>query len=226
MKYENNDSGFRAFCEAATIALEREVGSLQGKLIESLHSLESRWHPNGFAVFHIDDDHALGNLRLHIWPDGPRVARSDDAPIHTHVWHLCSRILAGNYRETIYAESGEDSMGGKEYHSASIDYLLDKDAFRASSKRVLSPKITTLDSAGSFHLVPADVPHETHIDDGSFVATMLIASNPVTEKAVMYSPKEIRSSTYDRPVLTSDEKWSLLSRLEREMKFNQGESNC
>lgn len=225
MEYESNDLGFRAFCESAGIALEREADRLLDHVIEGLYSLECRWHPNGFAVFHIDDDHELGNLRLHIWPDGERVTRSDDAPIHTHVWHLCSRILVGTYRETIYAESGPDSMDSTEYHSASIDYLHDKDSFTAASNALLRPKTTTLDSAGTFHLVPAGVPHETLIDDGSFVATLLITSHPVSKKAIMYSPEEIRPSSYDRPVLSDDEKIELLGRLKQELKNQSGGRN-
>lgn len=225
MELARDDLGFEAFCESATIALEREAGRLLNNAIDRLSSLECRWHPNGFAVFPISDDHELGSLRLHIWPDSSRITRPDDAPIHTHVWHLCSRILVGTYTETLYEKSGAESTESAEYYSATIDYLHDKDTVTASSTVFLKPVTTTQDRRGDFHTVPADVPHETHIAEGSFVATLMITSPPVSKKVTMYSPEEIQTSDYERPILAQDQKMELLGRLERELAIQVGRQN-
>ena len=102
MPYDSKQEKYQVFQELARSALEEETIRLSEKGFEQLSSLESRWHPNGFAVFHLNDHHELGNLRLHIWPDTARVNRPGGAPIHTHAWHLCSRVLSGTYTETIY----------------------------------------------------------------------------------------------------------------------------
>lgn len=225
MEYEHEVVQFETFCESASVALEQELGHLLKNATDRLSSLEGKWHPNGFAVFHINDHHELGNLRLHIWPDTERIIRPDDAPIHTHAWHLCSRILVGTYAETLYEKIGPESVEASEYYSASIDYLVDKDSFSASDNAFLRPLATTQDTAGGIHTVPAGVPHETHIEEGIFVATLLIASCPVSEKVTMYSPEEIHDGGYQRPALSQDQKMELLSRLEQEITNQAGRKN-
>lgn len=217
MEEKPGDAGYREFCKSARSALEHEAVSLLDNAPDRLSSMESTWHPSGFAVFHLDDAHELGKLRLHIWPDTSRVTRPDNAPIHTHVWHLCSRILAGFYSETLYETSAPDSDDSREYHSASIDYLVDRNSLITPDKAHLKPVLTTRDIAGDFHCVPADMPHETLIEENSFVATLLLTSHPVLEQATMYSPHKIRSSSYDRPALTQKQKLELLRRLEQEL---------
>lgn len=214
--WENAD--YEEFCVSARIVLAREAGRLLTNSLDELLTLESTWHPNGFAVFHVDDNHKLGKLRLHIWPEVGRVTRPDDAPIHTHVWHLCSRILVGTYSETLYSTSDADLEGTREYHTAGIDYLVDRDSFTAPGKAFLKPVLTTHSAGGEFHEVPANVPHETLVGKNSFVATLLLTSHPVSKRATMYGPHEIQASTYDRPALSQDQKSQLLRRLEQELK--------
>ncbi|MDR6688449.1 hypothetical protein J2Y41_004039 [Arthrobacter sp. 1088] len=216
-------AGYGAFCEAASAALEQEAHLLGTTPLDRLISLESRWHPNGFAVFHLDDYHKLGKLRLHIWPDSGRVVRPDDAPIHTHVWHLYSRILTGLYSETIYELSDPEVAGSKEYNSAAINYLVDKDSFTAPSRAFLRMVKTTHATNGGVHAVAADVPHETHVGEGSFVATLLVTSDPRSAQATMYSSEVIHSSSYERPLLTKAQKMNLLGRLEQELR---GQTGC
>lgn len=219
MQQIREHADYEAFCALARLALERTADRLLANSFTDLLPLDSRWHPNGFAVFHVDDHHDLGQLRLHVWPDTERVRRLDDAPIHTHVWHLCSRILVGTYSETLYETSGPGVSGTTEYHSADIDYLVDKDTFTAHGKAFLRPVLTTNVSGSGFHEVPADVPHETHIGERSFVATLLLTSPPVSARATMYASDEIRPSTYERPALSYEQKKGLLRRLEQELRM-------
>ncbi|GAA3291684.1 hypothetical protein ACFFON_08715 [Arthrobacter citreus] len=222
MDAERGAVEYEAFCDLARVDLERESQLLRENALDRLSSVHGSWHPTGFAVFHLNENHPLGILRLHIWPDNKRVVRPDGAPIHTHVWHLCSRILVGTYIETLFEKSEPVPDKTPEFHSAHINYLVDKDTFTASGKASLQPVGTTRFTEGEFHAVPADVPHETLISDRSFVATLLITSQPVADRVTMYSQERIATSTYNRPKITQDEKRDLLSRLEHEMKKQAG----
>lgn len=137
MKPQHDNASYKRFCATARKALEQEANQLQGRSFEQLASLEARWHPNGFAVFHIHEDHDLGNLRLHIWPDTARVNRPGGAPIHTHAWHLCSRVLSGTYTETIYEEVNSGTASGKRYHRGTINYLEDRNSITNSGDSCL-----------------------------------------------------------------------------------------
>lgn len=218
MEYEREGPGNAEFIESASVALEREAEFQLDNAIDRLSALESTWHPNGFAVFHLNENHELGKLRLHIWPDSKRVTRPDDAPIHTHAWHLCSHILVGTYAETLYEQVRPGSPESREYHSAVIDYLVDRNSFKTLSKAHLRPASKIKATRGERHLVPAEVPHEAHIGISSFVATLLLTSHPVSGQAVMYSPDKIQASTYHRPALDRGQKIELISRLEKELQ--------
>ncbi|MDT9409728.1 hypothetical protein [Corynebacterium rouxii] len=213
MKPQHDNASYKRFCEAARKALEQEANQLQGCGFEQLAFLEARWHPNGFAVFHIHEDHDLGNLRLHIWPDTARVNRPGGAPIHTHAWHLCSRVLSGTYTETIYEEVNSGTGSGKRYHRGTINYLEDRNSITNSGDSLLRPAFKMKATERKYHEVLAGVPHETYISEGEFTATILITSPPILEKVHVYSPEEITPSNYHRPTLTSDEKVRLLHHL-------------
>ncbi|GGO22510.1 hypothetical protein [Corynebacterium marinum] len=222
MTHDPNQVNYQAFRELARSVLEEEANRLLEQGFAQFSSLESRWHPNGFAVFHLNDHHELGNLRLHIWPDTRRVSRPDGAPIHTHAWHLCSRVLAGTYTETIYEEAVSETVGTRHYYRGTIKYLKDKNSVTDPGTSLLKPTIEVEATEGKYHEVAAGIPHETSISDGEFTATLLITSPPILEKVHVYSPEEINPSSYHRPALTSDEKMSLLHHLERQTVLNKG----
>lgn len=194
-------------------ALTQQAAHLIEEGFASVASVEASWHPSGFAVFTLDEQHELGTLRLHIWPSGHRITRQDNAPIHTHVWHLCSLVLTGTYAETLYEVAPDAEAGTERYHSATIDYLRDRNALAESGTTSLRAALSSRHLSGDFHSVPADVPHETHIDGQAFVATLLITSPPASLHASMFSPRAISADSYVRPLLTSDEKSTLLRSL-------------
>lgn len=226
MAHDPDRTNYRTFREAARSSLEEETARLHETGFERIAFLEGRWHPNGFAVFHLDDHHELGNLRLHIWSDTGRVLRPDGAPIHTHAWHLCSRILTGTYAETIYEESSSKVADAGHYYSATINYLADKNAVIDPSASLLRPAAKTHAASGEYHELPAGVPHETHISPGKFTATLLLTSPPILGKVSVYSPEKIRTSSYQRPALTQYQKDSLLHRLRQESRISVGGKNA
>lgn len=222
MKTHHDHAGYKRFCETARKVLEQEANQLQVRGFEQLASLESRWHPNGFAVFHLNDHHELGSLRLHIWPDTVRVNRPGGAPIHTHAWHLCSRVLVGTYTETIYGEDSSGATSVRRYYRGTINYLEDKNYITDPGTSLLRPTIDVEVTDGKYHEVAAGIPHETCINEGEFTATILITSPPILEKVHVYSPEEITPSNYQRPTLSLDEKVKLLHHLGRKTALPKG----
>jgi hypothetical protein len=209
---------YKSFCDAARDALQEENDLLLNETLPRLEAEDCRWHPNGFAVFHIDDHHKLGQLRLHIWPSSPRVVRPGAPPIHSHVWHLCSRVLVGTYTETLYEEiHGAAVEAAQEYRSADIDYLVNRNSFGPSKTSLLRPTSVVSVSAGQFHVVEAGIPHETLIETEAFVATLMIASHPKIQNATVYSASQIASSSYDRPSVSQQEKLTMLNLLNQEL---------
>ncbi|WP_157365100.1 hypothetical protein [Arthrobacter sp. QXT-31] len=208
---------FIEFCDAARDALQEESDRLLDMTLPRLKTEECRWHPNGFAVFHIDDHHKLGQLRLHIWPNSPRVLRPDAPPIHSHVWHLCSQVLVGTYSETLFEEIQGPGLEVQEYQSADIDYLVDRNSFGPTKTSLIRPTSTVTVSAGQLHVVEAGIPHETQIQSEAFVATLMIASHPRMQKATVYSDSQIASNSYDRPLVPQEEKLTMLNTLNQEL---------
>ncbi|GAA2177245.1 hypothetical protein GCM10009784_27120 [Arthrobacter parietis] len=141
------------------------------------------------------------------------MVRTQAPPIHSHVWHLYSQILAGSYSETLYEEITDDSTQAEIYHCAEIDYLVNRNVFEAVGEKTLRPTSHLTVTAGENHTVPAGIPHETHIEESSFVATLLITSAPQATHASVYSKNRILEDSYDRPVLHDAEKFALLAKL-------------
>ncbi len=91
----------RFFDDARTL-LTKATPIILDKVAPKLEEYPGRWNPGGFMVFPLgltDDD---SSLRLHVSAAGmPRDILCGPF-IHNHGWHLASRILAGNYSDTIF----------------------------------------------------------------------------------------------------------------------------
>jgi hypothetical protein len=109
----------RAFERSPSPALARELRDQRDQLIGTLTAIldspsrqdtiagRSYWHPNGFAKLVLADDPALGQVRLHVWPE-----MAADGDIHDHAWDYESTTVAGELTEIVYHESlsGEGSQ--------------------------------------------------------------------------------------------------------------------
>ena len=204
---------FYEFCAAARTELTMKAEQLKETNFELLKSIDGIWHPNGFAVFHLNKTHHLGNLRLHIWPENERVTRPNGATIHTHAWHLCSLVIRGSYAETLFESAQPGELEAKKYFSASIDYLRDQNAISNPRLSILKPTVTATVRSVEFHEVAASIPHETHIPNKSFTATLLFTSPPVAEEVLVYSDGEVQMGTYERPVVAREQKTALINQL-------------
>jgi hypothetical protein len=201
---------FEEFCDDS----KRELGRLASTgipwLVGNAGRATGSWHPNGFVVFDLGP-HALGALRLHIWPAGARQLRDDAAHVHTHVWDLCARVLSGVYREQLYELVGDDAGDG--YQSAEIDYEHDRNTLEESGISFLRPTAVVTANPGEVHTVKAGIPHKTLIPDDSYSATLVLISGPRIGRASIYSRRPLPSAHYTRPAVGDALREGLLGEL-------------
>jgi hypothetical protein len=134
-------------------------------------SKDVRWHPNGFVVFRIGDAGSLGQLRLHVWPKGDRRGVAGHPEIHSHNWDLASLVLAGTYTDELYAFDDD----AEHFHAHAVSYDGGGDSLTPTGDQVGMRRDATREVAqGSFHFIPAGVPHRTRIDPGDLVVTLVV----------------------------------------------------
>jgi hypothetical protein len=90
------------FVEAKNL-LTQIISTVLDKVIPELEQYAGRWNPGGFMVFPLGMIEDGSSLRLHVSPQGMKRDILGGPFIHNHGWHLVSKILAGNYSDTIYS---------------------------------------------------------------------------------------------------------------------------
>jgi hypothetical protein len=182
----------------------------------------ARWHPYGFAVFHLGSHPELGRLRFHVWPSNLRVELPGHPPVHRHGWNLASHVICGSYTDVLFegltsrpSEIGWRDMYACETESREgIDYftpLEDVHYVKQIATRVAIEK--------EFHTIPSGVFHETTIPHELLVATILFTSIPVGPPPVLLSPEPTNLRTYKRPFLTDEEKKEAIHQVELALLF-------
>lgn len=176
-------SEFSTFCQdAAKLTDSLTQGSIAAFDPRPLE--RGRWHPNGFAIFDLLYEPAVGTVRLHIWPKSERQLRKAHPRIHNHGFHLYSTVLAGIYREVCFTiveplpedrEETQRPIGFNEFLVRSSGRT-NHDSVEASGDR-LRIQATSLVKAygyGSFHALELGVFHATLIPKGAFCATLAV----------------------------------------------------
>lgn len=159
--------------------LEQVAPHILEEVTPGLEEYPGRWNPGGFMVFPLGI-HELGSVRLHVYPAGLRET-SQGPNIHNHAWHLSSRVLAGNYTDTIYdLEDREDDPGsGHElfglYNTSRKPGGLDSLVGTGRIVEAVSAKEREF-SAGQIHNIDAGVYHLTTIPDDMLAATLVLDS--------------------------------------------------
>jgi len=203
---------FEDFCREAERAIANLLTTGHAALITLACEHDAKWHPNGFLVFELGPL-GPGMLRLHVWPDGPRLMRDASAHLHTHVWDLYSRVLVGRYQERMYDVVTKDAHGGSEFQVACLDYARDRNTLMEPSLGYLRASQTVVAEAGGSHVVQAGEVHETLIAASHYVATLLIVSPPRLNEALIYSNNVLPAAEYVRQQLTPNERDAVVSEL-------------
>lgn len=167
-----------------------------------------KWHPNGFAVFHLGEVPELGRLRLHVWPYQLRVPLVGQPAIHSHPWELCSLVVAGAYTDTVFRARRAEGRGPGRVRGFTIrfgdeetgDEVLPLDMWydvEASEHR----RVTR----GQCHFVVPGLLHETIIGADEFAATLLVTSKAVSpEKLLLLGDGDFPQQWYRRPEVSSE----------------------
>jgi hypothetical protein len=110
----------RFFTESGQL-LRSIAPAVLNEVVPNLRDYDARYSTGGFMVFPLGQ-HALGSVRLHVWPaDIPR--RSPIGPsIHNHAFHMSSLIMKGMYKDSMYALAAQDP-GSPEDEDASYEKL-------------------------------------------------------------------------------------------------------
>lgn len=205
---------FAAFSTFATEQLN-SMHIVRGDLLDRAATLRARWHPNGFAVFHLGPGPGGGKLRLHIWPTIERVTRPKHPAVHRHEWHLASRVVAGVYTDVLYNVSlATGSAEGRLQHGFVIRYQPGQpDVIERSSDvyRVVERERRTV-SAGETHCIQAGVFHETTVDSTDFAGTLVLTSGSIDGVSLILGD-DAETATYARPYLSAGQQSAALSAL-------------
>jgi len=171
---------FEEFCSLANQPLDEVAGNL-GQLVADASAQGAYWHPTGFMVLNLRDFPDVGLVRLHIWPSGERRSREGHPGVHSHCFHLVSRVLYGTYFESRYrvVRAGPVDRGalwGYTVAPARGDGL---DVLSLEDDRYLAePAEERVVPAGSSHSIPTGVYHSTEVPAGSWCATLAMLSRP------------------------------------------------
>jgi len=213
---------------------ERAIAARMNRVLEAIDdgTLDpGLWHPTGFATFEITTMEDLGLMRLHIWPRGIRRSLRGHPEIHKHSFHLYSRVLAGEYRESQYeitatASDGEESDGVRvqrlrqyvvqPYGPNNLDVVVDSGHWVDVT--------TTLEDlrfdAGSWHDVEVGQYHSTPIPIGSLCATVAILGRPIVgARDVLLGAEGFKAVSNVRPRASQTEHKSMMAQLKELLRL-------
>ncbi len=133
-------------------------------------------HPHGFYVVLLGRTETE-EWRLHLWPNGPRIATGMPAFIHTHNCHVESRILKGQITNVLYNVS-TDSTGCQPLYE--VDYSGDR--YAAATSNRLRKTATRVHVAiqrrdtytcGDTYNVERNAYHEAVVSDRDLTSTLV-----------------------------------------------------
>ena len=209
------DRSFAAFLGRASVALDSVQQALDSHLRPALKA--GFWHPTGFQVFNLRDFPGLGIARLHVWPAHNRETRSHHPVVHSHAFHLYSRVLRGEYREKLYKVSpwinGAKWLGWSVLPPTGDGF--DRVALDRSPYSVEPLGPVDAYPAGVSHQMEAGEYHATTIPKAQSVVTLAFLSRPVPGQAdhLVGGQLELQRVSARLPVLDEDLTWLDWTRL-------------
>jgi hypothetical protein len=201
MSSSGEPTGHEAFRSAAEAELDRYRTEMLAGIADIAATRPANWHPNGFAIWVVQEVAGLGKLRLHIWPAEDRVVRPWGPRIHRHGWYLASTVLAGTYRDVLYEDADSASSAA---WSPMTPYRID---IRTAGQRDIVAEDGEIFvrvgewrsvSAPGFHHVPVGVFHETLIPDGQYAATLIIEGPPGSPRPLALEPGRFAPRRHQR----------------------------
>jgi hypothetical protein len=168
-----------------------------------------KWHPNGFAVFHMAHFAGLGQMRLHVWAPGKRVALEGQPAIHSHPWAVSSLVVGGRYVDTLYkaVAFNEEGPGRLQGYGLEIGPPEKGDELQLNGNwyevSVLAERAFAI---GEVHTIPSGVLHEVKVPLDGFAATLLVTSDDVDRaKLLLLGDGDFDKVRYVRPNVSPDD---------------------
>jgi hypothetical protein len=200
---------FEEFRSRSVNALSKLREERYSSVFEKALHAPARWHPYGFAVFHLGSYSELGRLRFHVWPSNLRVELLGHPRVHRHGWHLVSHVICGNYTDLLFEglSSRPRGLGWQSMHACKAENRGGLDYFTPlEEKYYVRQTENRLAVQGEFHTIPSGIFHDTTIAHDVLVATLLFTSIPMGPPPVLLSPEKTSPSTYERPFLSEEER--------------------
>lgn len=202
---------------AAEAAVAHEFPRLVGDVLDGALG-EGTWHPNGFATFQRYFKSGLGLVRLHVWPQGLRRAVPGHPEIHSHGFHVYSRVVAGIYIEDLHSMSSAaaaEGLGDSQVYEVDVLGLGQPDVLVDTG---LSVEVALLRRlcvpTGSWHDVAAGALHRTVIPEDSLCATLcVLGEHRPGVKTHLVGAGGFDVSPRMRPLLTENERDLVLAQL-------------
>lgn len=171
-----------------------------------------KWHPNGFAVFNMEDIAGLGRLRLHFWPRDKRVFFRGHPPVHSHSFHLYSKVLEGEYKDSEYGVTFLHERPTRR-HNTGRKYVIEYGRPEDGDVIKATDEWATMDQnkprfcypAGNWHAMASGDFHSTPIRPGEFCSTLLVMSPREHGDDVLVGSPRFRDRSYARPVVSGED---------------------
>ncbi|MFD5902821.1 hypothetical protein ACFV6B_21305 [Streptomyces microflavus] len=179
------------------------------------------WHPTGFGTFEVAQVPGLGLVRVHVWPEGLRRGLPGHPSVHQHCFHLYSRVLAGEYRESQYGIVAPHEHGPHEVlpgarrlrvYAVRPTGVMGKDELYETGEDL--DVVPTLRAArfpaGTWHEIPVRTFHATPIARNRFCVTLAVLSLPVQGAADVLLGRPGGGSSVSVRRVVSDEEQELM----------------
>jgi hypothetical protein len=209
--------GFDTFCDRASQWLRSELEQKLVGVLERAQETGAQWHPNGFAMWNLTQRDVIGRMRLHIWPDENRVVRAWGPKIHRHAWHLASLVICGEYEDVLFEDSDSMPADSQDWREV-VPYKVEI----AESQRNILPLEQSMFirvsearkiPAGRFHFIPADVFHQTTVQDKAFTSTLIVQSPMTSDAGVAIEEGRHPARTHGRESVSVHDAKNMLQQL-------------
>ena len=167
-------------------------------------SIQSLWHPLGFASCVIRENPGELTLRVHYWPPNDRRTKNPDWPVHTHSYALSSLVLSGNIEDIQY-----DTIDGDEYSIYRVSYFNGNSEISNTGRKTSLSKCTSeMRSKGDQYRVEREVFHQSSVKFSESAVTFVALSEPSNEAPLVLGGNGDHRYPYDRTPFDKEAFWS------------------
>ena len=187
-----------------TIDIDSQLQYLRKNFSKVALTCQPLWHPLGFVSCVIRKEKRKFTTRIHYWPKHERRTKNPDWPIHSHVYHLTSRILKGRVRDIQYR-----LRDGSDYAIYSVQYSGEDSVINFTNRQTSVEKtIDKIHELGEEYSVSIGSFHQTQVPMGESVISLVVLSSFVDSNPLVLGTLEEQSYRYDRAEFDKSTFWT------------------